>query len=384
MTKIFSRCPKNIGNDEVSLFVKAGKELVEKHFSTVVNKMSDNSVTSKVKSLFSDLSVDSYAKDNEDFLNTLMKYCFDKANTGLVWNGLETIKNPMVRNTAFKETFNAVIAQILTPVIYAVVSTQYMELAEIQNIAYGDTGRFIIKPNEVFLVHEIAQGIQLGGLQRLYNDEVTVNPTPKQIFYNMEWYQVAAGVFDFGDWSYKIGASYSAYIQSQVVAAFQAIVTAGIAGGSSYFASGFTDAQYLQVGQRVKAGNANSQVYVFGTLASLGKVIPTTAGLQYGLGEEWAKVGYLDRYKGFRLMEMEQAIVPGTVNTSPIFMIPDNVLYFIPMNMYKPVKVVFEGSNVVVETVPTQTVDKTGGLSITCMIGITTAVGSKFGALTNV
>ena len=197
MTKIFSRCPKNIGNDEVSLFVKAGKELVEKHFSTVVNKMSDNSVTSKVKSLFSDLSVDSYAKDNEDFLNTLMKYCFDKANTGLVWNGLETIKNPMVRNTAFKETFNAVIAQILTPVIYAVVSTQYMELAEIQNIAYGDTGRFIIKPNEVFLVHEIAQGIQLGGLQRLYNDEVTVNPTPKQIFYNMEWYQVAAGVFDF-------------------------------------------------------------------------------------------------------------------------------------------------------------------------------------------
>lgn len=197
MTKMFSKCPKMLGNDEISLFVNAGKDLVEKYFSTVVNKVGENSITSKMKSLFSDTSVDSYAKDNEDFITTLVKYCFDKANTGFAWNGLETIKNPMVRNTAFKETFNSVIAQILTPVVPAVVSAQYMELAEIQNIGWGETGRFIIKPNEVFLVHEIAEGIQLGGLQRLYNDEVTVNPRPKQIFYNIEWYQVAAGMFDF-------------------------------------------------------------------------------------------------------------------------------------------------------------------------------------------
>lgn len=385
MTKMFSKCPEVSGTDEISLFIKLGKKLVDMNFARRMNRITNgNTLELSLKSLFVDTETDTYEATNKTFVESLVKYCFDRANTGYDWNGLETVKNPMVRNTAFKETFNAVIAQILTPVIPAVVSAQYMEIAEIQNIGWGETGRFIIKPNEMFLVNEIAEGVQFGALQRLYNDEVTVNPTPKQVRYDLDWYQVAAGIFDFGEFSYKIGASFGAYIQSQVITSFTSVITSGISAGSAYFASGFSDTHYLTVGQAVKAANANSEVYVFGTLVALGLVFPSTVGLQYGLGEEWAKTGFLDKYKGFRLIEMAQSLVPGTINTTATFMIPNDVLYFIPMNWYKPIKVVFEGSTISVETDPTRTVDKTGGLTITSRFGVASAVGSKFGALINV
>lgn len=153
------------------------------------------------------------------------------------------------------------------------------------------------------------------------------------------------------------------------------------AASSPYTAAGFTDAQFVTVGQRVKAANANKQIFVFGTLIALGSVIPATLGLQYGLGEEWSKVGYLDAYKGFRLMEIDQALVPNTVNTTANLIVPNDMLYFIATDGYRPIKVVFEGANVTVETVPTETPDKTGGLAITMRVGTTVAVGSKFGAL---
>ena len=151
---------------------------------------------------------------------------------------------------------------------------------------------------------------------------------------------------------------------------------------SPYVAAGWSDTQFITVGQTVKTANANKQVMVFGTLIALGSAIPSQVGLQYGLGEEWSKVGYLDTYKGFKLMEIDQALVPGTVNTTAKLIIPNDILYFIAVDGYRPIKVVFEGSNVTVETVPTATPDKTGGLAITMRIGTCVAVGSKFGALT--
>jgi len=198
----------------------------------------------------------------------------------------------------------------------------------------------------------------------------------------MDWYQVASGIFDFGEWAYKVGISFAGYINAVVIQAFTAVINDLFVASSPYVAAGWSDLQYITIGQTVKAANANKDILVFGTLIALGSVIPNQVGLQYGLGEEWSKVGYLDSYKGFKLMEIDQALVPGTVNTTANLIVPDDVLYFIAVDGYRPIKVVFEGANVTVETVPTETPDKTGGLVITMRMGTTVAVGSKFGALT--
>lgn len=381
MNKIFSSMKYSTVDPTMSKFIQGGLSLVERFTAKRVKEP-----TYKCKSVavhFGDVNVDEYQKDNQDFMASLMKYCVDQCSPRYTWQGMDTLKNPMVvKDSQFTSTFNAVIAQIMTPVAPAVVSATYMEIAEIQQVGWGETGRFIVNPNETFLVQDIAEGVQFGGLQRLYKNEVTVNPTPKQIRYDMPWYQVAAGIFDFGEWAYKVGISFAGYVNALVIQAFTTVVNDMLAAASPYTAGGFTDVQFITVGQRVKAANANKQVFVFGTLIALGSVIPTQVGLQYGLGEEWSKVGYLDAYKGFRLMEIDQALVPGTVNTTANLIVPNDILYFIAMDSYRPIKVVFEGANVTVETVPTETPDKTGGLAITMRLGTTVAVGSKFGALT--
>jgi hypothetical protein len=316
-------------------------------------------------------------------MESLMKHCVDNSLGHYAWNGIDTIKNSMVnQDVGFRSTFNAVISQIMTPVAPAVVSATYMEIAEIQQVGYGETGRFIVNPNDTFLVQDIAEGVQFGGLQRLYKNEVVVNPQPKQIRYDMDWYQVASGIFDFGEWAYKVGISFAGYINAVVIQAFTAVINDLFVASSPYVAAGWSDVQYITIGQRVKAANANKDILVFGTLIALGSVIPNQLGLQYGLGEEWSKVGYLDSYKGFKLMEIDQALVPGTVNTTANLIVPNDIIYFMAVDGYRPIKVVFEGANVTVETVPTETPDKTGGLAITMRMGTTVAVGSKFGALT--
>ena len=326
-----------------------------------------------------------YIENNKVFNESFMKYCIEEA--GMKFTGLDMIKNPMItKKVAFRETFEAIIAQIITPVAPAVISDEYMELAEVRKIGFGETARFPVLSNELFLVNEIAEGVQRGVLQTLYNNEYTINCTPAQIAVFVDWYQVAAGIFDWGAFAYKMGRSFSGYIQKKIILALTAVITdMASAPASPYYAATFSNDNWATIGMRVSAANDNADVYALGTKLALRKILPpaaTEANLQVQLGEEVAKVGFLNRYGGIPLIEIGNAMEPGTINTTATLVVPNNVIYFIAMGAYKPVKVVFEGQNVVVTTDPTTTADKTYGMHITMRVGVGTILGSKFGAMT--
>lgn len=326
---------------------------------------------------------DKYMAESRKFNEVLGHYCVTEA--GVKYTGLEQFKNPTITGkAAFKEAFTAVIAQIITPVAPVAVSSQFMDMAEVHNISWGQTAQFPISANDLFYVSEIAEGVKHGGMQKLYNDELVVNPTPKQIRFQMDWYQFASGLFDFGAWSYKMGQSFAGYIQKQVIDSLTTVITDGIAASSPYFTTGFSDTNHITIAQNVKMANANADVYAMGTMITLGKAYPNTLGLQYGLGEDIARKGYLDMYKGVRLVEIDQAMLPGTVNTTATRMISDSTLYYIAMGQYKPIKIVFEGDVASVETIPTESSDKSMGLAITMRFGVSAVVGSKFGAITTI
>lgn len=324
-----------------------------------------------------------YNAANSKFTEALMKHCVEKA--GYVYTSLNAVNNPSIhRDDAFIKTFRSIIAQVITPVAPAVVSERYGMVAETRQIGFGDTARYVVKSNDLFLVSDIAEGVLSGGLQRMYNNEFTANPLPKYIRYDMPWYQVAAGVFDFGEFTYKIGLSFSNYINILTINAFSKVVTDWQTANSPYVASGFSDANWIGVGQKVQAANGGADVMVLGSLATVGKVIPNTVGLQYGLGEEVSKTGFLDRYKGFRIAYFDPSMIGTTVNTTAKIVVPEGVLYFIPVGMDKPIKVTFEGESVTVEALPTVTADKTTGLQITMRLAVDAIVGQRFGAITNV
>ena len=299
---------------------------------------------------------------------------------------LQDVANPNVHNDPiFKRTFAAVLAQIMTPVVPAMISTSFMDFADVANIGWGDTARFKVNSNDTFFVTRLAEGILHGSVQRTYNNEITVNPEPYNIMTAVDWYQVAAGMFDLGEFVYKVGISYNAYITQMVIQAIGANITANA--GTSYIVNGFATSTFVKLAEILRAANGGAKIRAYGTLAALSNVIPsgtTNANLQMGLGEEWARVGHLGTFMDVDLVRIPQILLPNTVNTTPLTGIPDSTIYLFADGGYKPVKLVFEGSALTTDIVPTEAPDKEMGISLTLRMGTTFIAASKYGAITGV
>ena len=97
--------------------------------------------------------------------------------------GLECMKNPQItKNETVRSNFEAVIAEVVNAIAPSVTSADYGRfLAEVRQVGWGDTARFVIRSNELFKVNEIAEGVNRGVLQPIFDNEVTVNPSPIEI-----------------------------------------------------------------------------------------------------------------------------------------------------------------------------------------------------------
>lgn len=350
---------------------------------TIFNDIVDGALES-VK-LFSEGVKDRKAYDElqKDLNSNIAKYLTDGTRFSALCDkeGSAVLKNPNVtKNTAIRDKFDGVIAEIINTVIPTTTSRRFgEEFMEIHQIGWGDTARFLISSNDLFQVNEIAEGIRRATLQPIFNNEVTVNCGPIEIATSIDWYQVAAGNFDWGNFGFRAGRSFEGYIMLKAIAAF---LSSAPTTGSPYAVAGINNKQWTTLAERVSSANGGADVYALGTLAALGQVYPSVAGLQYGLGEEISKEGKLDRYLGVRLVPIDNYLIPGTVNTVAALGVPQNLIIMVAADAYKPVKVVFEGSSVSVEWVPEQTTDKTYRISVQMRIGVAAIVGSVCGVIT--
>ena len=298
--------------------------------------------------------------------------------------GLACMKNPQItKNETVRSNFEAVIAEVVNAIAPSVTSADYSRfLAEVRQVGWGDTARFIIRSNELFKVNEIAEGVNRGVLQPIFDNEVTVNPSPIEIATAIDWYAVAAGVFDWGDFGLRAGRSFEAYIFLKVIAAMTSVTGDMI--GAGYIANGYTPANWTNLVQKVSAANGGAPVYAIGSLGALTKVNTTGAnglGLQYFVGEDYLSKGYIDKFLGARMIPVDPALVPTTINSTADLAVPDNKIYMVAADAYRPIKIVFEGNSMTVERIPEETTDKRYGIRIQMRVGVSAIVGSKFGRI---
>lgn len=327
----------------------------------------------------------SYDEKNSIFNESLIKYCFEES--GREFTGLNMLKNPMAtKRQAFKETFDTVIAQIITPVIPKSTSDKYNTLYDVSQVGFGDNGKFIVESNELFIISEEAEGIARGGIQTLYNEEYTVKASKRTVTIGVDWYHVAAGIHDWGLWGAKVAKSFEAYITAAVVKALTSVVATqaemakkGIGG---YYANGVNDTNWITLATNVSLANGGASVYALGTNIALAEVLPeATDGFRFGENSSYVTDGYLPRYKKVPLIEIDNALVPNTINNTPRSLVPNNYIYMIAMDSYKPVKVVFEGNTVSVHEDAYQKQDRTYALTIDMWMGVDVIAGSKFGVI---
>ena len=192
---------------------------------------------------------------------------------------------------------------------------------------------------------------------------------------------------DWGRFGVKVGLAYAAYIEGKVVKAMESCVTPSMAskqGISGYIANGFSDANWITTARNVELANGGSSVYALGTKIALQNVLPdqtATSLFRYDENSAIVKKGYLPAYKEVPMIELGQALVPNTINGVPQTIVSDKIIYMIPLGMYKPVKVVFEGNTLTVEKNPLEMKDHTYCLTVNLMVGVDVVVGSKFGAI---
>lgn len=187
----------------------------------------------------------------------------------------------------------------------------------------------------------------------------------------------------------KIGLAYSAYIEGKVVKAMESSIVAPIVnaqGISGYVANGMSDNNWIVTARNVQLANGGSEVYALGTKLALANALPAwSAGIgtefRYDENSAIVKKGFLPEYKGVPLVELGNALVPNTINGTPQTIVSDEIIYMLPMGMYKPVKVVFEGNTLTVEKNPLEMADHTYCMNVNLMVGVDVVVGSKYGAI---
>lgn len=373
----------NMLNDKEKVLVECGIECAKKYIYEKSH--------SAGKKNFTDALAGTDISNRKEFdsltVEKMVKYSLESAGVDTTNFSIEDIRSPMLHNkTIFKETFNVILAQMMTPIVPAMVSAEFMDMADVLYTGWGDTARFKVNSNDTFFVHRIAEGILQGSVQRLYNDELTLNPQPYNIKTTVDWYQVAAGLFDLGEFIYRVGYSFNAYITQMVIAA----ITENIKNGypSAYFVNGFSTQTFAKLAEVLRAANGGAKVHAYGTLAALSAVRPeggaasTVANMQMQLGEEWSKVGYISTYMDVDLIRIPQILIPNTINTAPITGIPDNTIYMFADGGYKPVKIAFEGQAITVDIIPTESPDMEMGVNVTSHFGSTFIAASKYGAIT--
>jgi hypothetical protein len=363
------------------VLVKEGHKIAKMYQLAKATK-SDNK---DFMSVLDDVKTEGYNDANGKFVEAIVRYSLDKAGVDTTNFTMDQIRNPQLNSkTIFRETFNAVIAQILTPMTPAIASATFSSFADTANVNWGETARFIVRSNDTFYVTRIAEGVLTGTTQRLYNRELTVNPESYSIKTTVDWYHVAAGLFDFGHFVDRIGVSFNAYITQMIVQAISSDITTNINASSPYFTNGFTTAKWASLVDKLEAANGGAQVSAFGTRAALAAVIPNQVGLQMGLGEEWASAGHIYDYFGVPLVRIPEILLPNTVNTTALVGIPESTIYLFASAGYKPVKLVFEGQAVTKDFIPTETADKEMGVEVTMRMGQTFVSASRYGAITSV
>lgn len=326
-----------------------------------------------------------YKARNKTFNESIIKYCMETA--GKDYTGLDMLKNPMnTKNTSFKETFDTVISQIITPVLPKVVSEKYKTLYDVHQVGFGDNGIYQVKSNELFIINDSAEGLARGGVQTVHDTEYSIRATKRSLSIAVDWYLVAANAMDWGSFGVKIARSFEAYISNSVIKSLTSVISTDAGrkqhGIGGYYANGFSDDNWLTLEKNVSAVNGGAQTYALGTKIGLKDVLPeSTKGFQFDETSAIVRKGFLPDYKGVPLIEIDNALLPQTINSTPVSAVSDQYIYFLAMGAHKPVHIVIEGNTITVSNDPLRSVDNRYVMTIDVRIGIDVVVGSKFGIL---
>lgn len=275
-----------------------------------------------------------------DEKETLVNSAIDKEIAGLMNMDCSFIdKDAYITNPTYQWATFAVINKLVDMIIPDVVSEDFMNIANVQTIGYGDSAVFDIKSGDLFTVTKNGNSRRHVEAQRQFTGQKALVPTNHSITTEVDLYRVLAGKESLAEYAMKVVLSIEAEIAIDIMAcvkdSFDTLTT-------NFRENAYSESAFKKLAQRVGAANGGAKAVALGTELGLGTIMPTNDYLKMGLGETYAKVGYLPVFKNVPLVAIAQKIDWSSADYE--FALDDSLIYMISPQSQKLVQVVFEGN----------------------------------------
>lgn len=215
-------------------------------------------------------------------------------------------------------------------------------LVDFRNVALGDKNIFKIEDNDLFVVADAADGTQGIRRQRLGGVSETSIPTSmKYVKIYEELNRVLSGRVDFNTFIAKVAESFRKKLLDDIYALWIG-ATADNFGGTTYFptAGAYDEDELLDLIAHVEAASGGQNASIVCTKKAARKLMPSIQSID--AHNEMYHAGYCGSFYGTPVVVTPQR---HKINSTE-FVLDDNVIHVIAGNE-KPLKVVYEGSPIV-------------------------------------
>lgn len=270
-------------------------------------------------------------------------------------NGKTYLDYKDIRDGKCPELFSFLEVTLSATVVEGLQGDEYFNaLCDFRNVAEGDQNVFSVEDSELFIVADTADGTQGVRRQRLGGVSETAIPTSlKTVRIYEELNRVLAGRVDFNHFINKVAESFRQKLLNDVYTLWTG-ATADQLGGVTYFpeAGTYDEDELLDLISHVEAAAGGKAATIVGTKKAL-------RALKDAIGSDAAKndlynFGYVGKFYGTPVVATPQRHKVGSTE----FVMDDNILTIIAGDD-KPIKVVYEGSPIVLMGDPMTNADFT-------------------------
>lgn len=256
-----------------------------------------------------------------------------------------TYSNPLFKHALFQLTSIAIDA-----IVPKVITDQFDRFAEVRNAAWNEQLIFEVSSPDLFTVSKAANGTTNVRRQRLDKRSVKLSPTMRVVKVYESIYRILSGQVNWAEYVNKVALSLATEIKNDI---YTAIYDSYDATDSTYFYTGsFDGTTFNTMVAHVQAACGGLKPICYGTKLALAKVAPTAGYTAYpglmsqNMLDQLNMSGYLGRFQGTDLIEIEQAHKPN----SDTFAVSDSFLIIIPSGADRIVKIGFEGETIITES----------------------------------
>lgn len=289
------------------------------------------------------------------------------------------------QDPVFLRTMAAIDRDVIQPLYMAVIDSVGMSLMQWEAIPFGGTKEVNIGSNDSFIFEDTSWGASHSATANyLYAKTLTLNPAPMVCKAKIKWYQdIVQG--DAGRYYAAIINGMYSKIYAKMIRAFKAAV-AGSYVPEGLKATTYSTQNWLAISDKVAAVNGVlvDNLMAIGARSSLSQLLPVDGtggaitGLQYGLGQEWFRNGFLPKAGAVDLFAVSPVIVPGTQNTTIDTIDTGNDIYILAKRGYAPIiGGYYEGTPIDLVATPAPDAGVMGTADFTIEINVTATMDAK-------